>query len=132
VNIDTTTGIFKNVVPSYYKEVIDCIDLSSFPIKTTLSADRKNLYIRFYGITSVVTKQPLKYLEFKRPLLNSEDKKEIEKFIYWSLQNFILHEVAECFIFNGNKIYDPHNQKDSNVSDILPKPDESWVKERLL
>lgn len=122
-----------------YPKIIKQIDLSMFPVKLELSLNfgihflTKNqpLCISMEGTKNPITGIPNARLTFDSQLLDTEDEQEAIDFIYWRIQEFLLHELAECFHVNKKQVYRPH--EDTGVTKfILPKPDNSWTEDRAV
>lgn len=109
-----------------YKDVIKGIDFSIFPMETNVLVE-KDIYLRIDVHTGCRdTGKPFR-IETRRPLILSNNKKEIVDYIYWSLQNVILHEVAESFKVDGVRTYDPHTGRVPNALALtIDIPNKNW------
>jgi len=110
------------------KEAINMIDFSDFPMDIKVTIDRDNLHIAVDNCLHRVTKKP-HVITLTRPLIHTTDLSVAIKYIYWNVQEMVLHELAECFYVNNQRVFDPHIVDE--VGDILGQKS-IWVTHKTL
>lgn len=110
---------------SLYKRVLKRVCVKDFPMKITLQIHRNRLCIRLYGVKCRKTGEELAYLEFNRRLVKLDTEEQILKYIYWNIQEAVLHEIAETFKFESRIAYDPHMPETGSL--IIGPPDKNWL-----
>jgi hypothetical protein len=114
-----------------FKEAVNNIDISKFPIEISLRVDDTAVYVRLDGLNCKYASKGFSF-EMRRAFIVTQDMSEAVKFVYWCIQEAVLHEVAECFLSEGERICDPHIAKpDDKQGNIMGAPDKSW-KERQI
>jgi hypothetical protein len=110
-------------IDAAYRQAVKGIDLSGFPIKATVELVGSQIAITFHELSDRETGRPRDFV-FKRKLVEVDGVVAAVEYIYWSVQEFLLHELAECFKFNSSRIYDPHKCEELGM--IMAKSSQ-WV-----
>lgn len=107
---------------SYYKKIINKIDLSRFPVKVELGVDGTDLTVSIDNACRA--KGTPMSIVLRRPLIRTESREETVQYIYWNIQELLLHELAECFHVDNRVAYDPHLAEKQGL--ILGIPNKEW------
>jgi len=108
-----------------YRKLIQRVDVSKFPSDIELAIDQRQLLVTLKGVTCINTGKPLS-LQFHRAFLDTEDTQEALLYIYWNIQEALMHELAECFRVNGKVKHDPHLTEEGRKAMLLGPPIEDW------
>ena len=110
---------------SYYKKILKYVDVSKFPMKMTLSLEPATLVVTLKDISCRRTGNPM-FIVVRRRLLQAESEDEALRYIYWCVQEAVLHEVAETFKYKRERIFDPHEGREkTDMAQVIP-PEEGW------
>ena len=67
-------------------------------------------------------------IKVRRRLLQADSEEEALRYIYWCVQEAVLHEVAETFKYMHEIAFDPHkNRGETDMAQVIP-PEDGWNK----
>ena len=108
-----------------YKKLVKRINLKSFPLPLSLSVEDNYLNVTM-DVKCRNTGKAL-YLHARRRLLDTDDKNEALRYLYWNVQEAVLHELGECFLYKKGRLFDPHENEKGRQLMLMGPPDESWL-----
>ena len=94
-------------------------------MKMVLSLEKGTLVVTLKDVSCRRTGKSMK-IEVRRRLLQAESEDEALRYIYWCVQETVLHEVAETFKYHHEIIFDPHKgREETDMAQVIP-PEEGW------
>ena len=99
--------------------------MSNFPMEMELFLEPSTLVVAMKGIKCKSTGNPMT-ISVRRRLLRADSEREAVRFIYWCVQEAVLHEVAETFRYMHKIAFDPHKGRpETELAQVIP-PEADW------